>query len=108
LLLAVGFFGSYARGDWGVGSDLDLIVIVGQASDQPEKRTLHWDTSDLPVPTDMFIYTVDEWRDLTRGNRRFARTIRMEAKWVYRRDGFEVFFDADRDGGSSAPTGTRG
>ena len=27
-VLKIGYFGSYARGDWGVGSDLDLIIIV--------------------------------------------------------------------------------
>jgi hypothetical protein len=27
-LLRAGYFGSYARWDWGVGSDLDLILIV--------------------------------------------------------------------------------
>ncbi len=25
-IVRLGYFGSYARGDWGVGSDLDLIV----------------------------------------------------------------------------------
>ena len=28
----IGYFGSYAHGDWGVGSDLDLIVVVTQSS----------------------------------------------------------------------------
>jgi hypothetical protein len=27
-LLRLGYFGSYARGDWGVGSDVDLIAII--------------------------------------------------------------------------------
>ena len=27
----IGYFGSYARGDWGVGSDLDLVAIVDAA-----------------------------------------------------------------------------
>jgi predicted nucleotidyltransferase len=27
-LLRLGYFGSYARGDWGVGSDLDLFALV--------------------------------------------------------------------------------
>jgi len=31
-IIGVGYFGSYARGDWGMGSDLDLIVIVEQSS----------------------------------------------------------------------------
>ena len=30
-ILRVGYFGSYARGDWGVGSDLDLVIIVERA-----------------------------------------------------------------------------
>jgi predicted nucleotidyltransferase len=30
----VGYFGSYARGDWGVGSDVDLVVLVDR-SQQP-------------------------------------------------------------------------
>ena len=32
-----GYFGSYARGDWGVGSDLDLIAIVDAASEPFER-----------------------------------------------------------------------
>jgi len=27
-ILQIGYFGSYARGDWGVGSDLDIIIIL--------------------------------------------------------------------------------
>ena len=27
-LKRIGYFGSYARGDWGVGSDLDLIAVL--------------------------------------------------------------------------------
>src|SRR2546426_10283021 len=30
-LVRVGYFGSYARGDWGVGSDLDVVLIVAGA-----------------------------------------------------------------------------
>jgi len=51
-VLRLGYFGSYARGDWGVGSDLDLVVIV-KDSDQPfEGRARDWDTLELPVPVD--------------------------------------------------------
>jgi predicted nucleotidyltransferase len=27
-VLAIAYLGSYARGDWGVGSDLDLLVLI--------------------------------------------------------------------------------
>ncbi len=30
-LLKIGCFGSYAGGDWGLGSDLDLVVVVAEA-----------------------------------------------------------------------------
>jgi predicted nucleotidyltransferase len=38
-VVRVGYFGSYARGDWGVGSDLDLIIIVDR-SDEPFARAV--------------------------------------------------------------------
>ena len=31
-LIELGYFGSYARGDWGVGSDLDLIAILSHST----------------------------------------------------------------------------
>ena len=33
----IGYFGSYARGDWGVGSDLDVIIVL-ESSQQPFER----------------------------------------------------------------------
>lgn len=35
---SVGFFGSYARGDWGVGSDVDLLVVVDEVTDEFPRR----------------------------------------------------------------------
>ncbi|MHB8731893.1 MAG: nucleotidyltransferase domain-containing protein [bacterium] len=53
----IGYFGSYARGDWGVGSDLDLIIVV-ERSDQPfERRAAGWDATGLPVQADVLVYT---------------------------------------------------
>ena len=36
----IGYFGSYARGDWGVGSDLDVVVVVGSSKRSFERRGL--------------------------------------------------------------------
>ncbi len=83
-LMAVGYFGSYSRGDWGVGSDLDVVVVFENESHPPEKNIL--DSQSLPVPVDFFVYTLDEWETLIKRNNRFARMLRSEAKWVYRRD----------------------
>ncbi len=83
--LLIGYFGSYARGDWGVGSDLDLIIVV-EASGLPfEQRSPEWDTTSLPVPTDVLVYTRSEW-DALEPTRRFTRMLTQEAVWMYRCD----------------------
>jgi hypothetical protein len=82
-LLRLGYFGSYARGDWGVGSDLDLIAVVSD-SDRPfQDRPLDWDLASLPVPTEILVYTVAEWMRLERGGGRFVRTLDAETVWLW-------------------------
>jgi len=81
-IIRIGYFGSYARGDWGVGSDLDLIVIL-ENSDRPfERRASEFDTLELPVPADVLVYTQEEWLSL-KEQRKFFQTLEREAIWVY-------------------------
>ena len=81
-VVRIGYFGSYARGDWGVGSDLDLVIVV-ERSDQPfERRAAKWDMIELPVPADVLIYTEREWQSLGL-KRRFPQTVMQETVWVY-------------------------
>jgi uncharacterized protein len=81
-VVRIGYFGSYARGDWGVGSDLDLIFVV-RASAQPfGMRVLEWDTGALPVPVDALVYTVDEWQTFSTQSQS-GRKLNEEVKWVY-------------------------
>jgi len=58
-----------AGGRWGVGSDVDLVVIVASSDERPERRSLAFDASELPVPADILVYTVDEWDRLTEAGR---------------------------------------
>jgi len=81
-LVRLGYFGSYARGDWGVGSDLDLIAIVRSATDRFEQRANCWELNGLPVAADLLIYTEEEWDRLIEEGGRFARTIQQEAVWM--------------------------
>jgi predicted nucleotidyltransferase len=81
-VLRIGYFGSYARGNWGVGSDLDLVVVV-ERSDLPfERRGNAWDLTDLPVPAELLVYTEEEWATLPHRSR-FGQTLRNETVWVY-------------------------
>ena len=63
-VLAVGWFGSYPRGTWGVGSDVDLVVILRESPEPFERRALHFDATTLPVPADLLVYTRAEWMRL--------------------------------------------
>jgi predicted nucleotidyltransferase len=56
-VVRIGYFGSYARGDWGVGSDLDLVVVVESSDLLFQRRAATWDMIELPVPTDLLVYT---------------------------------------------------
>jgi uncharacterized protein len=87
-LQRLGYFGSYARGDWGVGSDLDLVAVVTSASDRFDRRALSWNVLSLPVPADILIYTELEWRDLEAQSGRFAQTLARETTWVFMRRAF--------------------
>ena len=81
-LLRIGYFGSYARGAAGVGSDLDVVAVV-RASQMPfERRALDWDLSPLPVPAEILIYTQLEWENLMETGGRFARVLQQEAVWL--------------------------
>lgn len=83
---AIGCFGSYARGDSGFGSDLDLVVLVDESERPFVERALEFDTLPLPVPVDLLVYTLAEWRALMAAGGRFARTLETECLWVYRRE----------------------
>lgn len=49
LRIAIGYFGSYARGDWGFGSDVDLLVIVEEDPTPFIERAVRHEALSLPV-----------------------------------------------------------
>ncbi len=80
-LLRLGLFGSYARGDAGVGSDLDFVAVVRESVTPFIRRAVEWDLAELPVPADILIYTEAEWTRLcTRGAR-----LTQEMVWLVER-----------------------
>ncbi|GBE11005.1 hypothetical protein BMS3Bbin12_01771 [bacterium BMS3Bbin12] len=85
-LLCAGYFGSYARDDWGVGSDIDLVLVVRESDKPFDRRALDFDATGLPVPAELLVYTQEEWRRLMDEAGRFARTLAAETVWVYVRE----------------------
>jgi predicted nucleotidyltransferase len=82
-VLKIGYFGSYARGDWGVGSDVDLVAVIADTDERFDRRALAWDLSALPVGADLLVYTEQEWQRLMAEGGRFARTLQHEVVWVH-------------------------
>jgi len=80
-----GYFGSYARGDWGVGSDLDLVAFVADSPFRFDQRSLSWDLTALPVPAELVVYTLEEWQQLKGRGSRLVSQIEREAVWIYSR-----------------------
>ncbi len=78
----LGYFGSYARGNWGVGSDLDLIALVSHSERPFEQRAMDWDLARLPVPAEILVYTESEWARLEQEGGRFFLTVAAEAVWL--------------------------
>jgi hypothetical protein len=66
---SIGYAGSYARGDWGVGSDVDLIILVRETEAPFTERARSFDATRLPVPADVLVYTESEWGRMDGENR---------------------------------------
>lgn len=81
-LVRLGYFGSYARGDFGPGSDLDLVVIVKSSKRPFAERSLDFDLSGLPVPAELLVYTEQEWAAGGAGGSRFFGALRAETVWL--------------------------
>jgi predicted nucleotidyltransferase len=82
----LGYFGSYASGRWGVGSDLDLVAVVTSAGEPFERRALAWDLNAIPVPAEILVYTEEEWTRLLHEGGRFAQMLMRETVWLYQCD----------------------
>lgn len=81
-IVALGYFGSYARGDAGFGSDLDVVIIVTESDLPFERRASVWDFFSIPVPVEASVYTLTEWQELPEKQPRFYQTLVRETVWL--------------------------
>jgi predicted nucleotidyltransferase len=82
VIVLVGYFGSYARDDWGVGSDLDVVVVVRGSVEDELKRGVGLSLRILPVPVDLLFYSANEWKSMS-NNTRFGKMIKTDTIWVF-------------------------
>ena len=69
-MLTSGLFESATRAPWppasgGLGSDLDLILIVDTTQEEWMERARRFDATELPVPVDLLVYTEAEWEGMS-------------------------------------------
>ncbi len=81
-VVRVGYVGSYARGNWGVGSDLDIVIILRQTTVPFFSRLLDVTDDGLPVPADILVYTERELKMMRERGSRFSGELDQNAIWA--------------------------
>lgn len=81
-LIKLGYFGSYAKGSWGVGSDLDIIIVLEEIDEPFELRGAGFDCSSIPVSTDLLVYSREEWQKMKGEKGGFYRSLSDEIVWI--------------------------
>lgn len=79
----VGVFGSYGRGEAGVGSDLDLLLIDSQAAGPQQRRLLVWPLAELPLSCDALVLTPAEHADLLANGSAMAAALARDSRWLW-------------------------
>jgi len=82
-LQRVGVFGSYGRGDAGVGSDLDLLLIDSQAQGPQHQRLLAWPLAELPLSCDALVLTPAEHGELLASGSAMAAALARDSRWLW-------------------------
>lgn len=68
-------FGSFARGDYGPFSDVDLLIIVEKTEKKPAERILPYLNPSLPFDVEPRVLTEQEFLEMARNKRMFVKEI---------------------------------
>jgi uncharacterized protein len=82
-ILRIYCFGSICSDTWGVGSDLDIVIILKKTTVPFISRACSNDTSAISVPVDLLVYTQSEITKLSKGKSRFMDEIEKSAVLLY-------------------------
>lgn len=75
-------FGSFADDTYAPGSDLDLFLVLREATDSPRDRIGRYRPERFPVPVDVFAFTRAEMEE--RAGSPLLKAIE-QSSWRYRR-----------------------
>lgn len=92
----LGVYGSYRRGDAGVGSDLDLVLVDRKATGTASERLRRWPFEIVPLSCDALILTPTEWNQLLLtgcpgavqdpATAAMAKALERDCRWLWIRD----------------------
>jgi predicted nucleotidyltransferase len=76
----VWLFGSLARGDGGIDSDIDLLAIISESSVSRYQRAVaaRRELADFNAPMDIVVMTHDEWENDLKAPCSLASTVKRE------------------------------
>jgi uncharacterized protein len=83
--------GSCGRGDYGVGSDLDVMVLINDAEVSLVDRHRRYEPLNIPIPADVLVYTLSEWRRLISSRPALFARLEREKIVLFERDDFRAF-----------------
>ena len=86
-LQQLGVFGSYGRGEAGVGSDLDLLIVDEAASGSQSERLLQWPLEQLPLCCDALVLSGEELQRLLGSDQRMGQELQRDLRWLWTRSG---------------------
>ena len=78
-------FGSFARGDADLASDVDLVLIEQTSAPFVERGRAHLPLFHLGVGVDLFVYTPEEYERLKRDGNPLIARVEEEGVTVYAR-----------------------
>ncbi|MHC4156147.1 MAG: nucleotidyltransferase family protein [Planctomycetota bacterium] len=78
----VGLFGSYATDTFGPASDVDLLIILSESSEEFLDRIPDYMPDNLTVSCDVFPYTAEEIERMKRDGNPWIHHVLKEVVWL--------------------------
>jgi len=79
-------YGSAITGGWGVGSDLDVVIVVRETAVSFNRRSAEYSVEGISVPVDCIVYTEDEYASLRDEDRRISGELDRRSLVLYEKE----------------------